>query len=210
MKTESLWFRRIGRPAAWCTSVVGLAYITVTLLGFLSLESPEAPIADPHFLIMELLTLIIAPLMVVSMVAVHDYAEENDKGYAFAAIVFMALMAGITSSVHGVIMALGDRTAANPLFFSFEWPSVVYILDIIAWDWFFALSMLFAAPVFHKCSLDRTIRLLMISSGILSIAGLAGAAVGNMQIRNIGILGYAVLAPVVFGLLGVAFGKRKH
>jgi hypothetical protein len=35
-----------------------------------------------------------------------------------------------------------------PLFLSFKWPSVSYALTILAWDVFFALSVLFAAPVF--------------------------------------------------------------
>lgn len=94
------------------------------------------------------------------------------------------------------------------LIFKFEWPSVVYCLDIIAWDWFFALSMLFAAQVFQKNRLEKSIRMLIIS-GILSLAGLAGVIVANMQFRDIRILGYAVVAPVVFGLLGIAFGKKR-
>ena len=28
------------------------------------------------------------------------------------------------------------------LVFSFNWPSVAYVIDILAWDFFFALSML--------------------------------------------------------------------
>lgn len=148
--------------------------------------------------------------MVLSMIAVNDYAEVNYKGYSFAAVVFMALMAGITSSVHSVIMFLGDRVGDHDLIFKFEWPSVVYCLDIIAWDWFFALSMFFAAPVFQNGRLEKSIRTLMVISGILSLAGLVGVAVANMQIRNIGILGYAVVAPVIFWLLGIAFGKKDH
>ena len=75
------------------------------------------------------------------------------------------------------------------LFFSFEWPSVVYALDALAWDFFFALSMLFAAPVFWRDRLERTLRILMVIGGIQSLAGLIGVALSDMGIRNIGILG---------------------
>ncbi|HDR73077.1 MAG TPA: hypothetical protein ENN85_04095 [Methanoculleus sp.] len=76
----------------------------------------------------------------------------------------MILLAGITRSVHLVLLA-GRRRFADAgfpwatLFFSFEWPSVVNALDILAWDVVFALSMLFAAPVFPIGRLKKTVRI---------------------------------------------------
>ena len=49
----------------------------------------------------------------------------------------------------------------------------------------------------------------MIVSGILSLAGLIGVPLANMQIRDIGIIGYALVAPVVFLLLGMVFGRTQ-
>ena len=86
---------------------------------------------------------------------------------------------------------------------------VAYTLDILAWDWFFAISMLFAAPVFGVGRLEQTVRMLMIFSGVLSLTGLIGVPLANMQIRNIGIIGYGVVAPVVFLLLGIIFGRTQ-
>ena len=60
--------------------------------------------------------------------------------------------------------------------FSFRWPSVVYALDILAWDWFFALSMLFAATVFKSGTLEKTVRILIIIRGVLTMAGLVAVA----------------------------------
>jgi hypothetical protein len=126
----------------------------------------------------------------------------------------MILLAGITSSVHFVILTVSRQLTAagltwTPLLFSFKWPSVAYTLDILAWDWFFALSMLLAAPVFKVGRLEKTVRLLMIVSGILSLAGLLGVPLANMQVRNIGIIGYAVVALPVFLLLGLVFGRAQ-
>jgi hypothetical protein len=111
--------------------------------------------------------------------------------------------------VHFVILTLSREPAisSQPWFrpiFSFEWPSVAYALDILGWDVFFALSMLFAAPVFRGSRLAASIRLLMIASGVLALAGLIGIATGDMQIRNIGIAGYLgvfLLAAMLLGLL---------
>ncbi len=204
--------RTIGRAAAWAVFFLGVVYAVTTALGFLSLRSPEDPIGDPYFSIMELLAVIMAPLMVVVMVAVHAYAPPETKAYSLTALIFMILLAGITSCVHFVILTVGRQIEAAgftwaPLFFSFKWPSVVYALDILAWDWFFALSLLFAAPVFKAARLEKMLRILMIVSGILSLAGLIGVPLADMQVRNIGIIGYAVIAPFVFLLLGIVFGR---
>ena len=95
-----------------------------------------------------------------------------------------------------------------PLFLSFEWPSVAYALDILAWDFFFALSMFVAAPCLAAVG-SPSIRVLMIVSGVLALAGLSGVVASDMQLRNIGIVRYLVLFLVVAGLLGVLFYRTR-
>lgn len=205
----------IGRFAAWAVFVLGIAYGVTLVLGLLSLKSSQDPIADPFFSMMELLIVLMAPLMVISMVAVHAYAAPDVKVYSLTALAFMILLAGITSSIHFVILTVNRQIEATglpwvSLFVSFKWPSVAYALDILAWDWFFALSMLFAAPVFREGKLERTLRVLMIFSGVLSLAGLIGVPLENMQIRMIGVLGYVVVSPIVFLLLGMVFRRTSE
>ena len=207
--------RVIGRAAAWAVFFLLMVYAVTTVLGFLSLESPQDPIGDPFFTIMELLIVLIAPLMVVSMVAVHAYASPEVKVYSLTALIFMILLAGITSSVHFAILTVSRQLeamglAGASLLFSFKWPSVAYTLDILAWDWFFALSMLFAAVVFKRGRLEKTLQVLMIVSGVLSLAGLLGVPLANMQVRNIGIIGYAVVTLFIFPLLGIVFGRAQY
>jgi len=204
--------RRMGSVAAVAVSFLLIAYLVTLILGFLSLASPLDPISDPYFSILELLIVVIAPLMVIVMIAVHAYASPDARMYSLTALAWMILLAGITCSVHFVILTVSRQIAAAgfqwySLFFSFEWPSVVYTLDILAWDVFFALSMLFAAPVFSTGRLEKTVRILMLVSGVLSLAGLIGVPLADMSIRNIGIIGYAVVSILVFLLLGIVFGR---
>jgi hypothetical protein len=192
-----------------------VAYAVTTILGFLSLKSPQDPIGDPYFTIMELLIILMAPLLVVVMIAVHAYASAEAKAYSSTALAFMIVLAGITSSVHFVVLTVSRQIQAVgvpgvPLFFSFTWPSVAYTLDILAWDVFFALSILFAAPVFKGGRLETTIRIAMIVCGVLSLAGLIGVPLANMQVRDIGVIGYALVSPVVFLLLGILFGRTQQ
>src|SRR5829696_2884720 len=124
-------------------------------------------------------------------------------------LVFMGLLAGVTSVVHFCVLILSRQPefVGRPwesLVFPFAWPSVVYSVDILAWD-VFSLSMLFAALVFRGSHLAAWIRVLMIASGVLSLAGLSGVVAGDMQLRNIGIVGYVGVFLVVAALLAILF-----
>ena len=206
--------RRIGRAAALALVFFGVMYAIITILGLLSLKSPQEPIPDPFFFLMEVLIVVTAPLYVAVMVAVYAFAERSLKVYGLMALTFMIVCAAITTSVHFVILTIGRQAAFTglswmPLFLSFTWPSVVYALDILAWDWFYGLSLLFAALVFKGDRLQTAVRILMMVSGVLSIAGLIFLPFGNIQLRSIGIFGYAGLGPVVYLLLAIVLGRAE-
>jgi hypothetical protein len=202
--------KMLGSIAAFSVFFLLAAYLFTLILGFLSLKSPADPIGDPYFTILELLIVVIAPLMVLVMVSVHYKSSPGTGMYSLLAVVFMVIMAAITCSVHFVILTVSRSLVADGFpwasqFFSFVWPSVAYALDILAWDLFFALSMLCASVVFSKGRLENATRALMIVSGILSLAGFIGVALSDMNLRNIGIIGYAVVSIGVFFLLGIVF-----
>jgi hypothetical protein len=210
----SLSARRLGISAAAGIVLLGLGYAVTLILGLLSLQSPQQPIGGWYFSILELLILPIALSAVVLMVAVHAWAPPGAKAYSLTALVFMGLLSGLTCSVHFVILTVGRQIASadlarSALFLSFKWPSVAYALDIVAWDVFFGLAMLFAAPVFSGGRLATSIRILMITSGVLALAGLSGVVVGDMQLRMIGVIGYAAMFPVVALLLAILFMRTE-
>jgi hypothetical protein len=210
----SLSARRLGISAAAGIVLLGLGYAVTLILGLLSLRSPLQPIGGWYFSILELLILPIALSAVVLMVAVHAWAPPEAKAYSLTALVLMGLLAGLTCSVHFVILTVGRQIASadltrSALFLSFTWPSVAYALDIVAWDVFFGLAMLFAAPVFGGGRLPTSIRILMIASGVLALAGLSGVVVGDMQLRMIGVIGYAAVFPVVALLLAILFMRTE-
>jgi hypothetical protein len=65
--------------------------------------------------------------------------------------------------------------------------------------------VLSAAPVFGGSRLTTSIRVLMIASGVLALGGLSGVMVGDMQLRNIGIVGYVGVFLVAALLLAILF-----
>ncbi|HYB75432.1 MAG TPA: hypothetical protein VEC08_00585 [Nitrososphaerales archaeon] len=209
-------YRRLGRISSYVVFVVLLAYVPTLILGLLSLKSPLQPIGDPYFSLMELLIVIAAPLMLIVMVAVHAYAPREAKAYSLTALVFMVILTGITTTVHFAILTVSREIASagfsqSSYLLSFNWPSVAYATDDLAWDLFFAFSMLFAAFVFKNGVLEKAIRYSMFVSGGLSFVGLFGVPLLGQTpvIRNIGVIGYAGVAIVVFLLLGLLFGRSK-
>src|SRR5918998_1031785 len=206
--------RRFGIFSGAATVILLVAYAATLTVGLASLESPQEPIGEPMITMLEILIISMMPAMVALMVAVHAWAPMHAKTFSLTSLIFMGLLAGVTCSLHFMILTLSRQSEFSgqpwqPLVFSFNWPSVAYALDIVGWDVFFALSMLFAAPVFSGSRLATWIRWLMIASGVLSLAGLIGVVVGNMQLRNIGIVGYVGVFLVVAVLLTVFFFTGK-
>jgi hypothetical protein len=206
--------RRLGVVSAVGVASLVVVYTVTLAAGLLSLDSAQDPIGDPYFSLLEILILSLVPFMVALMVAVHAWAPAGARVFSLTALAFMVVLASLTSALHFVILTVSREAAFAeqswlPILLSFEWPSVAYAIDILAWDVFFALSVLFAAPVFGGSRLALWVRALLIVSGVLSAAGLSGVVLGNMQARNIGIVGYTVVFAAAAVLLAVLFHRTK-
>lgn len=205
-------YRRFGFVSAVDVVVLTAAYFIPLAMGFVTLPSPDVPFIDPWYWMMEVLIILLAPFMVALAVAVHSWASPRYRPYTLASVVFMAIAAGITTCVHVVVLTLARRPDFKSLpwlssMVSFQWPSVTYTLDVVAWDVFFPLSVLCLVPVFSGRGRARALRVLLLVSGGLAIAGLAGIVVDDMNIRNVGIVGYAVVYPVAALLLARMFRR---
>lgn len=198
---------RLGNWSALAVFLIGVAYIITLAIGFAAHGLSE-PIVDPVLAIMEVLTLLSAPLMVVMMAAVHGYAPRERKTYSLIALAFMILVAGMTSVVHFVGLTALRQLGSGGI----VWPSPAYAVELLAWNLFLGLSLLFAAPVFEGVGLERTVRRGLFISGALCIAGVLGPAVGNLRLQLVGVLGYAGVLPFVCFMLARLFRRdvRPH
>lgn len=200
--------RWLGLSSSAAVALLGLAYGITLGLGFLSPGSADDPIGEPYFSLLEILILLTAPAMVVLMAAIHAWSPRDLHGLSVCALAFMSMAAVVTLGVHFTILVSG-RGQPFPGYLSFHWPSIPYALDILAWDLLFPLALLFAAPVFGGTRLAIAIRRILVAAGILALLGLGGVILGDMRIRNLGILGYGVLFPIAAALLLVLF-RRSH
>jgi len=80
-------------------------------------------------------------------------------------------------------------------------------VDIPAWDLFFPVAALCAAPVVQGEGLARLARGLLFASAALALAGMAGVPLATMNVRNIGIIGYVVLFPIAAVLLAIVWQR---
>lgn len=194
---------RIGHLSSISLALVGIAYVVVVGLGIAAVGLEE-PIVDPILAIMEALTLVSAPLIVMLMASIYVHATGERKVFGIIALSFGVIMAGLTSAVHFVALTAGRQTG----FAALEWPSTLYAVELLAWDVFLGLSLLFAACVFQGSGIRAAARWSLSITGALSLIGAIGPLLGNMALQRIGILGYGVALPIASVVLALLF--RRH
>jgi hypothetical protein len=154
---------RICATGAWSArAMLGLvaAYVSVLVVGFTSLGNLSKPLPDPYLAIAEGLILVMAPIMVALMLAIHACAPVRAKPFTQVALGWMLAAAAFTTTVHFVELTVARHInqATFPGYariFDFKWPSMLYAIDIAAWDIFFGLALLFAVPAFARGSKAR-------------------------------------------------------
>jgi hypothetical protein len=182
---------------------IGVGYAILLAAGF-ARHGLREPITDPILALMEILTLASAPAIVTLMAAIHDHALPERKVYGLAALAFGTLCAGTTSAVHFMELTAVRQLETGGI----VWPSRIYAAELLAWDVFLGLALLFAAPVFDR-EKERAVRLGLWLCGVLCLAGTIGPAVGNMRLQLIGVLGYAAVLPFVSFLLARLFARES-
>ena len=188
------------RWSAWFVVAISVAYAAIMVAGFGSLGNLTDPLPDPYLAVAELLILLMAPVMVVLMAAVHACAPVHLRMFSMIAFGWMLVAACLTMTVHVVELVVARRVdpGAVPGFarlFDFAWPSMLYAVDVVAWDLMLGLSLLFAAFVFTGRRY-RGVRWGLLASAALCLVGLVGPATGVLAWRGIGIFGYVVAFPV--------------
>ncbi|MFS2111491.1 hypothetical protein ACCC88_17505 [Sphingomonas sp. Sphisp140] len=192
--------RLMGMISGYGVAGLGLLYALVMAIGLIALPVPGAPIGQPWFGMMEVLILLLVPLLLGLAAAVRG--TGLGPRFTRLALPFMAAALALTSVVHLSILMLGVED-------SFAWPSLPYALDIIAWDGFFAVAVLLMAPAFRGAEDERTVRLLLIASGVLALLGWLGPITGVMGLRMIGVLGYAIVFPLAALLIARWFSRWR-
>ena len=191
---------KLGFWAASTVVVIGLAYIAVLIVGFANVGF-DKPIQDPILAIMEVLTLFSASAILITIAAVYHHAPPDRKIFGLIALIFTTIFTGITSIVHFLELTASRQLGVAEI----AWPSNNYAAELLAWDWFLGLALIFSALVFSSTRTDKIIRHTLLISGILTFIGIVGPITGDMQLQRIGIIGYAIALPIAFFFLARIF-----
>jgi hypothetical protein len=191
----------LGAWSARTLLLIEVVYVAVFVAGFASIGNTSDPLPDPYLAIGEILILVMAPIMVCLMLAVDQCAPKQAKPFTQVALGWMLAAGAFTTVVHFVQLTVARHidSATFPGYariFGWQWPSTFYAIDIVAWDVFFGLALLFAVPAFARRGDAKLVRRGLILSGSLCLIGLVGPFANVIALRTIGIVGYTV----VFGL----------
>jgi hypothetical protein len=202
------FIRTLGAWSARAMFFLDAVYIVVFVVGFADLGNTSDPLPDPYLAIAEVIILVMAPIMVALMLAIHHCAPPQAKPFTQVALGWMLAAACFTTVVHFVELTVARHIDPSTFpgyarIFDFAWPSTFYAIDIVAWDVFFGLALLFAVPAFAHRSDATLVRRGLITSGSLCLIGLIGPFANVLGWRTIGILGYTV----VFGLTCLPLGR---
>jgi uncharacterized membrane protein len=207
---------RVGMWSAACAAVTGVVYVLVGIVGVVQRPPGSRTLqqVDPYLAIMEVLILISAVSLVVMMAAVYEYAERGRKALGLAAFAFTIAFAVLTCCVHFVELTSGRQMAAEvpPVvlrqLWTGEWPNLGLSVDLLAWDFFLGLGLILGALVFREHE-ARRVKISMLATGGLCLAGTLGPATGYMRLQYLAIAGYGFALTVACALLALFFSKES-
>ncbi|MCL4215364.1 MAG: hypothetical protein KJZ74_15790 [Gemmatimonadales bacterium] len=187
---------QLGRWSAAIVGSVGVAYVVTVGIG-MALFGLREPIGDPILGVMEVLTLVSAVPTVVLMAAIHEHVDGGRKLHALIALCFAVLFAGLTCVVHFVELTAVRQLGTGRI----AWPSAEYAAELLAWDLFLGLALVFASRALADEPGVGWVRGALLAAGALCLGGLVGPVTGRMEWQFVGVFGYAIVLPIAsFGL----------
>jgi len=198
---------QFGWRSAWANFVLFIVYDLIVITGIVI---GQGVLKEPYLAIAEAMTIVSAPLLILLMVAIHECAPQSTKVFSLAALGWILLLAGSTVIVHFINLTLwrqiSDQQKIDYVrFLGWEWPSMLYAIELVAWHLFFGLSIFFAAFAFKGKGRERSVRITLITTGLLCIFGLIGPVVGDLTWRLVGVFGYGIGFPIVCVLIARVF-----
>ncbi len=201
---------RVGKWSAWVSFFLFMIYDIVIVAGI----AANGDLLGPYLTIAEALTIAGTPFLILLMAAIHNCAPKSAKVYSLTAQGWILLLTGFTVAVHFVNLTLFKQISVEQRkdyarFIGWEWPSMLYSIELIAWHMFFGLSVLFAAFAFRGNGKETIVRRGLFITGLLCIIGLIGPIVGNLNWRIVGLFGYGILFPIICVYIALVFKEAR-
>lgn len=202
----------LGFWSALVATIVGLVYIVG--LGVLAVVGQlTMPPSQPTQLFGAIVTMTMAPVLVILMAFIHHCAPDERKAWSLSSLAFAVLFAAMVSINryvqltvirHGLASGFGDQLQ---LFLPYGDNSILFSLEILGWGFFLSLAALCAAAVFTGGGLERWLRILFIAYGLLGLTSALGLVLAS-PITAVGFVAWGPVLDVIAALLCVWFWRR--
>jgi hypothetical protein len=167
---------RVGYWSAVLASLFSIIYIIGQLAEWMNLlgsgGGSENPSTALGLIVLLTPSLFLGSSFAVLMLCVNHYSSEDKKIWSQAAVMFAIIYTVLISINYYVQLTLvvphmmrGETESVRFLLFT-PFDSFLYSVDILGYS-FMSLSTLFAAFIFAKEGLDKTIRRFLIANGLL-------------------------------------------
>lgn len=189
--------KHISKNVAYSIVILGIIYIVLIAIGIMTQSKENGYIKDDIRILMEILTMFSAVLLLLFTISINQLVEDERKVFSLFSVLMMLGLVILTFSCHFINITVGkelnDSNKSFSYLVSLTWPSVIFAIDILAWDVFFGFSFIALGISIIKSKIWGILPIIMIVSGILSLVGLIAIPLKNMNIRYIGVFGYTVM-----------------
>jgi hypothetical protein len=216
IKSDSVGFNLIVRLGFWTAAfraLTGIVYF-LNMIVLLVTGKFTNPPPDSTQVFAGIATFIGAPLLIILMACVQSFMSDRKKILGQIGLIFTALFAVVVSINRFVQFSIvrpgiaGGETEGLIRFLPYDTHSIMWALEMLGWGFFLGLATLFLAPVFTRGRLERTIRWLFITYGILGII----SAVGCMTyppMAAVGFLAWGFILPLAMIFLTIWFRRKE-
>jgi hypothetical protein len=178
-------------------SLLSLLLVLVYLWSLIAaLASGSFPPAGVYERTISVVTLLVAPVLVLLWATTHQVTPPERKVFSLASLVFIAVFAALTSiNRYNALTVVPQATAMGvseglDWFLPYGWPSIMAAMEVLAWGGYYGLACLCLAPVFGKTKLGKAISWTLFASGGLALVSVLGQVLNNIPLNALGILAW--------------------
>ena len=172
---------------AYTMLIISALYVIVTT-GWVLTENRKL------MTIMEILAMWAAMVIIQFMVEIHRGSSENKKSHSIIALVLSTCMAAGTIINHFIYLTVLSQIYSikdMPTWLLLDgWPSITKGVECVTWGLFLGVAMLFASSALEDLG-SKVITWTMRISGIMTLVGLVGPIIGNMNYYMFSTIGYS-------------------
>jgi hypothetical protein len=152
----------------------------------------------------------LVPVFMVLMACVHDYARAERKILSRLGMLFTVGYAVLIGFNYFMLLTVVRQGLYTVPFDMSDPKSIMWVIESLGYG-FMGLATFFAAWVFDSGRLEKAIRWLFVTNGVLGIGGMIGYALGlSMNILLGGLVVWDIIMPISSILLAILFKRAQQ